>query len=251
MQQSFMKKHWLAFAITFGAAIIIIVTIFAKRESNEERARRKLVWGDTAMESGHYEEAIDFYEKAVELNPDLVQAYYNLALAYESVDRERAVELWAEYLVLAEGNPSQSRWVEQAEEHLKRLRAEPLVEAGYAAMENGDFVTALSNFEEALTVDDTLLDAHYRVAKIHTERGDYRAAAESYEKALELAPYSLKYRYELALVYEEYDRAKAIEAWEDFSERAEVVERTEGPKAIEKEKVIEGKEHLARLKGGG
>jgi len=46
------------------------------------------------------------------------------------VDRERAVELWAEYLVLAEGNPSQSRWVEQAEEHLKRLRAEPLVEAG-------------------------------------------------------------------------------------------------------------------------
>jgi tetratricopeptide (TPR) repeat protein len=102
-----------------------------------------------------------------------------------------------------------------------------------------------------LAVDDTILDAHYRVAKIHTECGGYEAAAESYGRALELAPYSLKYRYELALVYEEYDRGKAIVAWENFIERAEVVERTEGPKAIEKEKVNEGKKRLALLRAGG
>jgi len=245
MRKSFLRRHWLAFAITFGAAIIIIITIFAKRESDAERARRMLIWGDSAMSSGHYEEAVDFYEKAVELDPDLIQARYNLALAYESVDKERAVELWEEYVELASGDPSQSRWVEQADEHMRRLRAEPLMEAGCAAMEAGDPDTALSKFEEALAVDDTILDAHYRMARIYTERGEYEEAAESYNKALELAPYSLKYRYELALVYEEYDRAKAVETWEDF------VERAEGSRAIEREKVVEGKKHLTRLRGGG
>lgn len=245
MQQSFLRQHWLAFAITFGAAIIIIITIFAKRESDVERARRKLIWGDSAMESYHYEEAIDFYEKAVELDPDLIQARYNLALAYESVDKEKATELWVEYVELAADDPSQSRWIGQADDHLKRLRAEPLMEVGYAAMEEGSLDTALSNFEDALAVDNTVLDAHYRMAQIYTEQGKYEEAAESYNKALELAPYSLKYRYELALVYEEYDRAKAVETWEDF------IERAEGSRAIEREKVVEGKKHLTRLRGGG
>jgi tetratricopeptide (TPR) repeat protein len=251
MYQSFLRKHWLAITITFGAAIIITVTIFAKRESDTERARRKLIWGDKAMESAHYEEAIGFYEKAVELDPKLIQARYNLALAYENSDPEKADELWEEYIDLAGDDPSQSKWVEQAKEHLKRLRAEPLMEAGYAAMEEGDSDTALAKFEEAVAVDDTILDAHYRVAKINAERGNYETAAESYEKALELAPYSLKYRYELALVYEKYDRGKAIAVWDDFVERAADIERAEGPKAIEKEKVAEGKEHLAVLRRGG
>ncbi|UCE27926.1 MAG: tetratricopeptide repeat protein [Candidatus Coatesbacteria bacterium] len=245
MRKSFLRRHWLAFAITFGAAIIIIITIFAKRESDAERARKKLIWGDEAMASFHYEEAIDFYEKAVELDPDLIQARYNLAIAYESVDKERAIELWEEYVALASDDPSQSRWIEQAEEHLRRLRAEPLMEAGYAAMEEGDLDTALSKFEEALVVDDSVLDVYYRMAQIYTEQGKYEEAAESYTKALELAPYSLKYRYELALVYEEFDRVKAVETWEDF------VERAEGSRSIEREKVVEGKKRLTRLRGGG
>jgi len=245
MRKSFFQRHWLAFAITFGAAIIIIITIFAKRESDVERARRKLIWGDLAMESYHYEEAIDFYEKAVELDPDLIQARYNLAVAYESVDKQKAAELWEEYIELAADDPSQSRWMEQANEHLKRLRAEPSMEAGYAAMEDGDLDTALLNFEEALAADSTILDAHYRMAQIYTEQGEYEEAAASYNKALELAPYSLKYRYELALVYEEFDRAKAVETWEDF------IDRSEGSRSIEREKVVEGKKHLTRLRGGG
>ncbi len=233
------------FAITFGAAIIIAITIFVKRESDTEKARRKFLWGDTAMASGHYEEAIDFYEMAIELDPDLIQARYNLALAYESVDRERAAELWDEYIELAADDLSQSKWVEQAEDHVRRLRAEPFIEAGYEALENGDMDAAVASFEDAVAVDGTLIDVHYRIGKIHYERGEYEAAAGSYERALELAPYSLKYRYELALAYEEYDRKRATAAWEDF------VERSEGSVAIEREKIIEGRKHLVRLRGEG
>ena len=49
-----------------------------------------------------YDEAIEAYEKALKINPDMAEAYYNLGLIYENIEREydKALTHYRKYLAL-------------------------------------------------------------------------------------------------------------------------------------------------------
>ena len=49
---------------------------------SELEAIRQLDKGTSSMLSKKYDEAIEFFEKARELNPELTEAYYNLGITY-------------------------------------------------------------------------------------------------------------------------------------------------------------------------
>ncbi len=67
-------------------------------------------------------EAIAPLEKAVQLKPNYALARYNLAGAYETVNRQRAIEQYETYLALVEGVPEESTRAALAKDRLNKLK---------------------------------------------------------------------------------------------------------------------------------
>ncbi|MCP4230287.1 MAG: tetratricopeptide repeat protein [bacterium] len=239
---SFLQRNKFVIIISLIFLIAAAVYIIAKRKSPEEFAAERVRWASAAMDNSDYEVAIALYEEALRKDEDLLEARFNLALAYEEVDRDKAVLAWEDYLARSEDDPSQRQWREQAELHLRRLKIEPIMANAAELAAKGKTEKAIAKYEEVLALDTDILDAHLNIARLRQELGDYEDAAAAYENALAIAPYSLKIRYETALVYEEFDRDKAIEHWEEFTERADA------GGGIGTEKRIEGHKHLKALK---
>lgn len=71
------------------------------------------------IESGHPADAAETASRALELDPSLSAAAFNLALALEDLaNRPAAVKAWERYLTLDGTSP----WAAEAREHLQRLR---------------------------------------------------------------------------------------------------------------------------------
>ncbi len=241
---SFLARNKYLIIITLIFMIAAVVYILVKRKSPEDFAAERMRWASAAMDNADYDAAIALYEEALRKDEDLLEARYNLALAYEEVDRDEAIIAWEDYLKRSEGDPSQRQWREQAELHLRRLKIEPLMEKAAKLAAQGKTEKAIEKYKEVLALDDQILDAQLSVARLYGELEDYEKAAAAYEEALLIAPYSLKIRYEAATIYEKIDREKAIEHWEEF------VERADAGGGIDTEKRIEGHERLKALKAG-
>jgi tetratricopeptide (TPR) repeat protein len=244
----FGKSRWI-----YWLGMLVLVTgiaiVLARRKSPEEIARQRLVWGDQALENHNYEQAIAFYRTALEKDPTLVSAAFNLALAYEGVDRAKAVAAWDDYIRRAGRDPAQADWLATAREHRGMLLAEPHLERGAAAAARGDHARARAEYEAALKFHAGSLKAMEGAAANETAGGDYPAAARYYERALEVAPYSLRLRYDLAGCYERYDKAKAAATLADLDARSQAMLMTEA--GLTPEKQLDVRRRLAALRAEG
>ena len=84
-----------------------------------------LALGEVYEEKGLYEEAIARYGKVLEMEPKHPTAHYGLALAYEKVDRAKAIAMWEQYIEIATGLASEKDWLDIARKHLKKLKEQP------------------------------------------------------------------------------------------------------------------------------
>ncbi|GJL53699.1 MAG: hypothetical protein NPIRA02_08310 [Nitrospirales bacterium] len=66
--------------------------------------------------------AIEFLEKAITLQPNYARARYNLAEAYESVNRSRAIEEYETYLALVANIPEEATRAALAKDRLEKLQ---------------------------------------------------------------------------------------------------------------------------------
>lgn len=80
--------------------------------------------GEVYEEKGLYREAIGEYQGVVELDPKHTGALYNLALVFEKVDPKEAIVHWERYIGIASQLPSEKDWVDVARQHLKKLRGQ-------------------------------------------------------------------------------------------------------------------------------
>ncbi|MBI2152452.1 MAG: tetratricopeptide repeat protein [Candidatus Rokubacteria bacterium] len=78
--------------------------------------------GEVYEDKGLYEDAIREYRKVVELDPQHTGGLYNLALVYERVDPREAIAHWERYIQVAAPLPSEKDWVDVARQHLKKLK---------------------------------------------------------------------------------------------------------------------------------
>ncbi|MER3422158.1 MAG: hypothetical protein C4293_01905 [Nitrospiraceae bacterium] len=78
--------------------------------------------GTVFMKLGARDKAVAAFEKAVTLRPNYPIARYNLAEAYEAVNRKRAISEYETYLALVEGLPGEAPRAAQARERIKALR---------------------------------------------------------------------------------------------------------------------------------
>jgi len=80
--------------------------------------------GEIFEEKGLYKEAVARYSHVLSIEPNHPGATYGLALAYEKVDTNKAIEQWERYIELASALPSEKDWVDIAKKHLNKLQRE-------------------------------------------------------------------------------------------------------------------------------
>ncbi|MBI3988277.1 MAG: tetratricopeptide repeat protein [candidate division NC10 bacterium] len=77
--------------------------------------------GELYEEKGLHQEAVQAYEGAIAIESQNPTALYALAQALEKLDQKKAIAAWERYIQLASSLPSEKEWVEIAKHHLKKL----------------------------------------------------------------------------------------------------------------------------------
>ena len=130
-------------------------------------AERRLSQGNKDYLEGRVDNAIREYERAVELDPRQVEAWYNLGIAYSMEDMpEKAVNAWEKTLEI---DPTYN---------------DARYSLGVAYLEQGDPDKAIYYLKDALTYNPDFLMAYYNLGNAYFAKGMFREAGEAYTKAL-------------------------------------------------------------------
>lgn len=148
--------------------------------------------------------AIDAYERAAELNPDLVDAWMQLGMLHEArgnsiaeryfrtattVQRDSALP----YRLLADYYARQDKLPESVAAYDEAIRRDPqyadaFYNSGLVLLDMDSVERAARHFEMAVEVAPTYTDAHYYRGVASELQGQPGRARAAYEQALRLAP---------------------------------------------------------------
>jgi len=129
-------------------------------------------------------EAIDYAQKALEIDPNFIEAHYYLALMYQHTNwYYREAEQWEKYLDLIKGTDLTSTSL-QVQQNL----AHAYYRLGSNAYQKGDYEQSLTYFLNSIKVYPDLIDSNYWAARVFYETGDYNQAIRYYQEVLNLQP---------------------------------------------------------------
>ena len=156
--------------LTPGATLLVpfdattLVRITRTYEANVAYNR-----GTMLARTGQYEEAVPYLEKAADADPTNTDAWYNLAVAYQKLDRDQDALSIFERLVW--GHPSDRTYQYGLGLVLRKL---------------GRKDEALKVFKKAVQIDSQYLEARYALALTYEDLGRMRQARKEWERYLEL-----------------------------------------------------------------
>jgi superkiller protein 3 len=153
-----------------------------------------VLMGDLYGRHGNSAEAMEFWEKSVEMNPNRFDAYRNMGrIAMETERYDKAVEFY-----------------EKAVE-IKPRAAGVRSDIARVLMDSGKYGEAIEVIEEEIKYFPTSFTAHFQLAEAYRQEEEYERAIEHYEKTISLNPEHSHAHYGLAKVYTkrgERDKAK-------------------------------------------
>jgi len=137
----------------------------------QQNARDWIVRGDRGLANGEYQQAVDDFGRAIDVDPRLASAYGGRGFAFTRLgdwqraiaDYDRAIELEPQY-------------------------AGTYHDRGVAYERMGDYQRALDNYGQAVELDPQLAGAHCGRGTAYRWLNDPQRALESYGRAIELEP---------------------------------------------------------------
>lgn len=177
--------------------------------------------GNSKRKSGELEEALAFYEKGLEMNPENPSNYRGLAMIHEKQgDKLKAIE---QYLIAADKRIAQNK-MKKAKKLYKKTKS--VIGKLYTSKAYED---AIAGAELHLAKEETNEDVHYYASRSHTELGNFDAALDHAEKAIENAGDKVEDKFYIAkakALVGKGDKAGAIAAYkmvqgEKYKESAE------------------------------
>ena len=131
-----------------------------------------------------YDEAITHYTKAIELKPDLAEAYNNRGNAYaDQGDFDSAI---SDYNIVIQLNPNY---------------AEAYSNRGAAYYKKGDFDSAISDYNAAIQLNPNYAEAYYNRGAAYYKKGDFDSAISDYNAAIQLNPNYAEAHYNRGAAY--------------------------------------------------
>jgi len=168
-------------------------------EGNRAQARELLAKGKEQYRNDQDEEAVQTFQQALKLDPDLAEAYFRLGLGYEAVGKrdeaeaeyKKAVETYKKYL---------SQHDDDAEAHYNLGQT-------YAGLDQ--YSDAIREYREATRLKQDDADVYYDLGVAHTKLAQYDAAAAAFSKSLEIDPDNYRAQDGLADAQEGVKRIRA------------------------------------------
>jgi tetratricopeptide (TPR) repeat protein len=188
--------------------------------------------GVAHADQGDYKRAIDEYNQALRIEPDLIPAYYNRGIAYlRTREYERAIQ-------------DLTRVIESDS---------PMADGAYfnrgtVYFETGEFEAAIADFTRAIEARPTNPEL-YRVYALrgtaYANKGMFKQALADLTKGIELNRYS-----EGRLAHGHYNRAGVYLRMDRYEDAAQDF-RTVLTLTADQQLIDEAKKHLRQLKAGG
>ncbi len=153
------------------------------------------------QQTGNEIEALDYYNKALQLNPSNAEIYNNRSLIYKELGKQdKAIEGFLQAIRL---NP-------------KYVKAYNNIGLVYLTRRN--FRAAVSNFRKAIQIDPLNLESYNNLAIAFKKQNRLNDARGLYQTILKRNPKHAQAHYNLALLYEqEGDYPNAILHYEQFT----------------------------------
>lgn len=106
--------------------------------------------GNELFDKDHFAEAVAAYNRAIAQDPQYAEAYHNLALASEMVDRQRAIEAWQRFLDVAAPREEFKYDVARARVRLQLLESMPTLPE---AMQPSHYVPAAGDYYYSISAE--------------------------------------------------------------------------------------------------
>ena len=165
--------------------------------------------GAVLKELGQLEKAVENYNQAIQLQPDLAETYSNRGIALQELEQ------------LVEAVESFNKAIQ-----LKPDYTEAYSNRGATLQKLGQLDQAVENYDKAIQIQPDYAEAYYNRGNVLKELGQLEEAAENYDRAIQLKPdYAEAYSNrglvlqdlgQLAEAVESYD--KAIQLKPDYAE---------------------------------
>jgi predicted Zn-dependent protease len=123
--------------------LIVILVAAPARAVDQEAARGLFRQGNGLYDQDQFREAVATYTRALDQDPQFLEAYYNRALANEMVDRQKAMEDFRRFVELAGDDPGRKYQVAQARARLQILGNLPVYPA---ALQPSHYVPAAGDY---------------------------------------------------------------------------------------------------------
>jgi len=173
--------------------------VLAKRPQSQ---RAHAAIGVFLARDGKHEQAIEYFNQALKMNPTDAKSLYNLALSLEALGREdEAIEQLRKSIELRpDAAPCHAklglmlaarRRYEEALPHFREaVRLQPLhpgyrLNLGRGLMEMGRTDQAVETFKELLGLDPKCAQAYYQLGNIYAQQGQFRLAAGQFKLAID------------------------------------------------------------------
>lgn len=177
-------------------ALFAVLALMLPAVANAQDATTLLLRGDDALDRGDYFEAVEAYRRALDRNPNFVDALVGLAEAFYRLE---------------EYDQAQST-IDRAR-RLARRSPRVLNLSGLIAIGRGDLDAASAAFEQVIEIEPNNVDAAIGRAELELARGRSVAAAHALERALTLQPERRKALLSLVLIHEHLGDQEAAERY--------------------------------------
>ena len=165
--------------------------------------------GDALYKQRKYTEALKEYQRVLEENQDICQAYDKIGLCYYRLnDLENAIEAFK--LMLDKEPQSRDTLInlsaiyfekgdlEEGMKYFKRLDEKSLEDPsifyniGILLFKNNQIIMAIDYLKKCLTLDPNYVKGYYQLALANLNKGDLEEAKKNFQKVIELEPESEK-----------------------------------------------------------
>lgn len=117
-----------------------------------------------------YNQAIQYYNKVVEIDPQFKNAYNTLGYCYANIgDYDKAIQSMKKYIIQAPAEPN------------------PYDSMGEIYSYKGDFKNAEKQFKKANKLNENLMFSRLHLGNVYLDKGEYKKALKQFQKSLEKA----------------------------------------------------------------
>lgn len=141
-----------------------------------DEAGNHLQYGINLYRQGRFDAAIENYTKAIEFDPQYVEAYWRRAITHRARgDHAAAI---ADFTKAIEADP----------EHAQQS----YYERGVSQLDNRNYDAAIADFTKAIELDHYYAEAYYNRGLAHYQKKNYNAAMADYDRAVDFIPHLIE-----------------------------------------------------------